>query len=1082
MEDELLAAGVLETSNSQYMSAVHLARKKGPDLWRYTVDLRALNKQLEPSGHPLPTCQELIDRLSGASWFTTLDLKGAYWQVELAHKFRHMTAFESVNHGLVQFARLPMGIVVAAGEFQQRMENVLRGMVGNIVLVYQDDLIVFSKQWDDHVQDLRRVLIALKEANVTLNLDKCFFARVSVSYLGFRISAAGVAADKALLSKITTFHGPLSFDQTRSFLGTTVMYRRFVYRYADRCKPLRDAVQAASKGHKEVKGIFLWTDECEKALRDLQEALSSAPVCRLPDANKPFTLFTDASGYALGCVLCQKDEATADFVVVLYDSIAFLKQQRIWNTSEKEVYAVVHFLFKYQHYLDNGLTIQVFTDHSAVKGILESQENKGKLLRWALALAEFAPTLQITHWPGHAMPADFFSRHPQWLAQEKAQLQSYRLRLVQDTNSIPICALDDEEVVDFNISREFGIAFAKLQRECTEVGKLFPIAESAPKSKYVILADGLLFRQSKGVTVLVIPVGFRLLVLQLFHESKEGMHLKGARFVNALKERVWWEGMEAEALDWCNSCEICQYFDLPHGKPIGFRSFLPAAEPFSLTAMDIVGPLPETASGHRYFLTFVDYASRWAEAVPLKDKSASEVAKAFIEQILCRWGAPLRILTDCDKTFTGKVLRTVSKVLSFGMLVTTPYHPQADGMTERLNGTLIRLIAKYVQFNQLDWDVFLPHALFVYRSSVHRATGVSPFQAITGLTPRNTLDASVLRRGTQATVLDLVRLRKAARDVATINDEASRQSEKERQNAGRLPNPFKVGDIVVRKRFHLNDETVKKGKKSPKKRIAKLAPKYSHPMRVIEVNGNRLKLTSLDQRDRNREKFVDAEAEHCKFFRLPALSKKYLGEDDLDSWLHPKANDESREFTARQVVGHEDQNDQRKYWILWEGFEEQTHRTLEDLGNLEGALELVLAYERQLLASQPEQSHFNRLVENDVGELDPLSALMQGQATNEELSRTSTNDVGSEYRLHVESTAPAVGTFEGTPEIVVESEVGERVPHPDSVTHVEAGDAAPVVLRRDDGTATPEFFTGKRPRRAAANRKGWVDGSWRDDE
>lgn len=455
MEKELMEAGVVERASSPYCSAVHVARKKGPDLFRYCVDLRALNKQLDYSRYPLPTCQELIDKLAGSDWFSTIDLKSAYWQIEVEEESKRLLAFESVEHGMLQFTRLPMGVLVSSFEFQQRIEEVLRGMVGRNVLVYQDDVIVHGKSWSEHMEVLRETLRRLSRANMTVNLTKCFFCRRSVTYLGFRISGAGLGPDHALSKKIMDFNGPLSYEQTRSFLGTTVLYRRFLYRYAE-----------------------------------------------------------------------------GEFYVVLYDSIAFLKQQRGWHTTEKETYAVVHYLIKYEHYLDNELPVTVYTDHSAVSGVLEKPNAKRKVMRWALALAYYVQQLRIRHWPGHAMPADFLSRHPKFLDNTTACAEFKWVLLPvnydkAETTTGHIAVLNGEGYK--------ALAWAALQQECDEVGSLYKAVKDNKEPQeadakswwrsgrcWIDEREWLRHRTERG-DVIVVPVGMRAMLMQSYHDSTEGI-------------------------------------------------------------------------------------------------------------------------------------------------------------------------------------------------------------------------------------------------------------------------------------------------------------------------------------------------------------------------------------------------------------------------------------------------------------------------------------------------------------------------------------------------------------------------------
>lgn len=270
------------------------------------------------------------ERRGSRRWTRAADIGSSRWQS------RKFTAFRSVSHGLLEWCRLPMGLKVSSLEYQRRIEAVLRGLTDECCLCYVDDIVIFSKSFDEHIKDVAAVLERLQKANITINLDKSFFCRTNVAYLGFRISDQGIAPDKALTAKITDLKGPLNYEQARSFLGVTVLYRRFIHGYANLCLPIREQIKAATteKGH-ERHGVFQWTEQCEDALRKLQAALTTFPVFRLPDPTRPYTLFTDASNYAVGAVLCQQDDEGHPYVV-LYDSVALLPTQRAWHTTERE--------------------------------------------------------------------------------------------------------------------------------------------------------------------------------------------------------------------------------------------------------------------------------------------------------------------------------------------------------------------------------------------------------------------------------------------------------------------------------------------------------------------------------------------------------------------------------------------------------------------------------------------------------------------------------------------------------------------------------------------------------------------------
>ena len=986
-EQGFLEMGLCEPALSgEWTSAVHLARKKDGE-FRYTVDMRDVNKAIVKYAYPLPKCQDLIDELAYAQFFTTFDAKSGYWQFPLAKKSRKYTAFRSVRHGLLQWCRLPQGLAVSAAEFQRRMELILRGLTFDFCLCYIDDIVVYSKTWEEHMAHIGKVLDRLRDANVTINLRKSLFAQTQVYYLGFQVGKDGLRPDKKLLEKISNFSGPLDYEQARSFLGTTQLYRRFIYRYSDVCKPIRDAINASTgdKG-KEIKNTFKWTDECSEALKTLQEKLSSEPVHRLPRPDEPYYMFTDASKYAIGCVLCQKEGD--DYVIVLCDSVV-LPKRKYWNTTEGEAFAVVHFTHKFAHYVDNGQEFTVFTDHTAVQHALDNPSANAKLTRWGLSLLPFRDRMFIQHWPGAIMPADFFSRHPNLLKQPGVEGpgERYRLTLVLDSgdNASSEGAETSVEPIDPDVIRAIRpedqfewikAIIADEQRTCESIGEIHDlvtrgvephawpasVAKHLRKGHFRLDEDGVLHFEDKAhIRRQVVPASLRLFIMSMSHDAPMAAHFKNDRFFGSVEKLFWWPKMRQDLVDWQASCEICQLNDRSHSKRKGDYKSVVVTEPMSFTAMDLVGPLPLSHDGNRYILVFTDYFTRWVEVVPIKDKKAETIARAFFSIVACRWGAPLRLLTDNGKEFTSKFMQELHVLLGTEHLLTTPYHPEADGMVERFNATLISHLAKVISYDQKNWDELLPPVVFAYRTSPHSVTGVSPFKAMTGFEARSVLDAALIKSITRTSLEDLDDVRAITRDFVRGNDQ-QRLNNTAAKNAGNKPNTFKTGDLVLIETHALPEEyyltkadkaagvTSKRGNKS--RRINKFAPKFEGPFRVLSVDGNRLKLasTKTSAGGKNKKDVVAAEAEasHAKHYRLPTVSKQYLAGDDAADWLDLSNSTN----TVDQIVQHKDTAEGREYLVKWFGRRDKRNNEWLRAEEFEGDRAQLIQYERRLPVSE----------------------------------------------------------------------------------------------------------------------------------
>ena len=1018
-EEGMLRMGIIEPCQfSSWASPVHLAKRKDGS-FRYTVDMRALNQAVVKFSYPLPTCQELIDHLAGAKFFTTLDAKSGYWQFPLDEASRPLTAFRAPG-ALYQWTRLPMGLIISSAEFQQRIEAILGDLVRNGCLCYVDDIIIYAETWTEHLSKLQQVLQRLREARITINMEKSFFGREYVTYLGFIIGNGTIAPDKRLVEKIVATQAPLTFNEARSFLGQTVLYRRFMYHYGDKCKPIRDAIQlATSKKHKEIKGLFVWTNECTSALGELKSALTSHPLHRLPDPKRPYHLFTDASGYAAGCVLCQTDSA-GEFYTVLYDSLALPKAARSWSTSEKETFALVFFLHKYDHLIDNNLPITAYTDHAAVKSCLERPSANAKLTRWGLSLAQYSNVLKIVHWSGDKQLADFMSRHPD---HAKAAIdpngECLRIKFVSVPNDAPFeCAAetattptvapptiaavttaiasDPKPATDADADTPAFLgwtdaAIAKLQRDCPGIGVFTQATDGDIAAQRALgaawqkgnfsLVNGVLFRTEPNTdhTELVVPEGLRYMVLAQAHESVVGGHAKGDKLLQRLVGRFWWPRRAGDATEWHTTCDACQLFARPTHKPHGLLQSLLVDEPFALMGMDIIGPLPCSSKGNKYILTCTDYFSRWLEAIPIADKAAATVARAFMTNVVCRWGAPTKVISDCGKEFCNTVFDTVSLMLGTGHMKTSPYHPQADGMAERSNGKLLSKLGKYVRYNQTDWDTFVPFVAFSLNSETHSVIGMSPFRAITGMKPRlpveTMLPSAAPRKVADREALEV--LRDQARVIAHTNDQRRIEST-QKANSKRKTSPINVGDTVTRRVAALSRDT------SQGKRTAKLAKTFNGPFIVQKLHGTRATLTAPSNPNRR----VEANVQELELFKEPNKTLRYVEAIAPSNRTNNNNILNDKEWTVEGIRAHRDHpaTKERSYNVAWENFDSKRCHTWEKASSLGIDSPLVREYERNLLlaasatnAPSNKNNNYNDTAPATHGLGDPNSAKATGK-------------------------------------------------------------------------------------------------------
>ena len=402
-EERMKELGVIEPSESPWAAPVVLVRKKDGSL-RYCIDYRRLNDVTIKDSYPLPNMQDCLESLEGAKFFSSMDLSSGYWQVQLSEDAKEKTAFYGAGGGLWQFKAMPFGLCNAPATFERLMERVLGQLQWHICLCYLDDILVYSRSVNKHLEDLRAIFLKLREANLKLKPKKCHFFRKQVSFLGHIVNSEGIHTDPAKVEKIKNCSSPRNIHELRSVMGMFSYYRRFINHFSELAKPLI----TLTEGNKN----FHWGPEQDKAFLALKEALMKAPVLAHPRIDGDFILDTDASNVGIGGVLSQVQDGVER--VISFGSRILTKAERNYCTTRREMLAVVHFCEQYKHFL-LGRPFQVRTDNAAVrywtKLSASTYEPKGQVARWIIRLGSF--DFNISHRAGkdHGN-ADAMSREP----------------------------------------------------------------------------------------------------------------------------------------------------------------------------------------------------------------------------------------------------------------------------------------------------------------------------------------------------------------------------------------------------------------------------------------------------------------------------------------------------------------------------------------------------------------------------------------------------------------------------------------------------------------------------------------------
>lgn len=788
---ELVDSGRIRPSTSPYGAPILFVRKKEGG-FRMCIDYRALNKLTIKNKYPLPRIEELLDRLHGAQWFSKLDLASGYHQIRVAAEDIPKTAFRT-RYGLYEFMVMPFGLTNAPATFQRLMNDIFRPFLDDFVIVYLDDILVYSRTKEEHAEHLRAVLTKLREHKLYAKLSKCTFFTQALDYLGHRITSDGIRVDDSKVKAVVSWPQPTNITELRGFLGLANFYRKFVAGFAHRAAPLTDRLR-------QDQPASPWTDAQQAAFEDLKAALSSAPVLVSPDPNIPFTVHCDASKLAIGAVLSQ--EQGKGLQPVAYESRKLNPAERNYSTYEKELLSVVHALVTWRHYLQGSkFTVYVITDHQSVRHICTqpviSSPRQARLME---KIQTF--DCEISYQAGKQnVVADALSRRP-------------------FINSITISASDFLTDVQAAYSND---EFYQQQLQLHEQNK--------PTTGYEF-KDDILYANHNDQLKLYIPAddSLRTRILRECHDTTTSGHPGVSRTVELVLRQFYWPRLRDTVKLYVQSCEQCQRTKARNQPPYGLLQPLPIPEePWSVVTTDLIVGLPRTAQGYDAIATFVDKLTKMAHFLPTNTTvDAPGYAKLYFDNIVRLHGVPVRIISDRDSKFTSHFWKSLQSLLGTKLSMSSAYHPQTDGQSERANRSVEDYLRCYVNDRHNNWDQCLSAAEFAFNNAVNASTGFTPFFLNYGYhprTPTSLISPTCPTSPVPSTTTFHSQLR-ANLEAAKQSLEKARARQAYYADQHRLPHQFKVGDKVL-----LSTENLRPAQDD---HVPKLSPRYIGPFLLVK--------------------------------------------------------------------------------------------------------------------------------------------------------------------------------------------------------------------------------------------------------
>ena len=754
--NEMLRKGVIEPGQSPWAAPVVLVRKKDGSV-RFCVDYRRLNSVTRFDAYPLPRIDETLDALAGAKWFSTLDLISGYWQVGLTPEARLKSAF-CTRGGLFLWNVMPFGLCNAPSTFERLMETVLRGLHWSTCLVYLDDVVIYGRTEDELIQRMDEIFSRLQSAGLKLKPRKCHLFAKETEYLGHIISGEGIRVNPVKIAAIKDWPVPKCTTELRSFLGTAGYYRKYVAGFATIASPLHELTGGEEK--------FDWTSQRQEAFEALKAALCGAPVLNFPVHGATFILDTDASDCGIGAVLSQlipagcdeKGEPLYDEKVIGYASRTLNVHEKKYCTTRKELLSVVWFIRHFRPYL-YGQEFLVRTDHASLQWLCSFWEPEGQIARWLQILGEYS--FKVIHRAGKRHHnADGLSRRgpckqcsrdmEETPEQTTGFLCPPRINQIEyeSIESIRVVGLIPEwtpnqiavwQKADKYLSPVLSsLLEAKLPSE-DELSRFPPITKRYfAEWERLKLIGGVAYRiwfNNQGIeagTQLLVPDVMKPSILQVAHDGETAGHYGDIKTANNIRKHFFWSSLSSDTRHYCRTCLVCQRRKAPPTRPHHPLQQPMVSEPLQRVTLDILGFERATPAGNRYVLVVVDTLTKWAEAYAMQDEKSETVARLLVEEFVCRWGIPRQLHSDQGRQFESAVFQEMCRLLGMRKTRTTALHPQSDGQTERLNRTLLDLLAKLAVDEPQKWDEKLAFAMMAYRSTPHSTTGETPNRLMLG--------------------------------------------------------------------------------------------------------------------------------------------------------------------------------------------------------------------------------------------------------------------------------------------------------------------------------------------------------------
>ena len=862
--DRNVKRGFIRESTSPAGYPILWVPKKDGSL-RLCVDYRPLNDMTVKNSYPLPLISELQDRLQGAQWFTKLDITEAYARIRVKEGEEWKTAFKT-KFGLYEYQVMPFGLMNAPATWQAFINNVLREYLDVFVIVYLDDILIFSKTEEEHKEHVKKILRKLMDENLRIKIEKTEFHAKEVDFLGFVVGREGVKMDKKKVQAVLEWPTPKTVKDVQSFLGFANFYRRFIQGYSGIMEPV------SSLTRKEAD--FTWGTKQEEAFQEMKRRFTEEPVLAFHDPEEEAVVETDASDKALGACLSQKKK-DGKLHPIAYHSRKFSPAELNYDVHDKELLAIVDAFKQWKVYLEGTRKeTQVYSDHKNLLTFTTTKVLNRRQVRWAEELASYRFKIHYRKGSENGK-ADALSRRSDYLVKEGKEPAA-------------ILRIDDQGTISCNANF---------------IAEITSYAEGSVSE-----------------------------TIRDFHDDTTAGHKGVTQTLNKMRRAgIQLPKMSEKVREYIAACDICSRTKHGRHKPYGLMKSPDVPDgPWESVAWDFITKLPESKepmsnAQHDSILVITDRLTKFGYFLPYRESStAEELAYTFLRRIVANHGLPREMISDRDKLFTSKFWQALTAKIGTRAKLSTAFHPQTDGQTERMNQNVEQYLRCYVNYEQDNWVEWLPMAQYAYNDSYHSVIKTTPFFANYGFHPSIRGDprtVGIISQEANTRSEKMTELHRRLKwDIERLNEAAKRYYDKKRIEGPIL----KGGDKV-----YLLRRNIKTKRPSSKLDFTKLGP-----FEIEEKKGPLNYKLRLPEGTRLHPVFHIALLE-------PADPKTPLQTDITG--IDPEF--EIPSYNVEKILDMRIISNRPHYLVKWKGFA-HTENTWEPIGNVKNAQRLVANFHR----------------------------------------------------------------------------------------------------------------------------------------